>query len=215
MRRKTIALASRLGLTLTLPAALLMTLLVAACSIGKPVAQPTTYVIDAGTPSGRLSSAHDKEVVRMAYVRVAAAFAGSSLVYRTDDVTFVADPYQAFISDPRAMLGNQMATWLDAAGPFKAVTQPDSALSAAYTLEATVSELYGDFRPGRPAAAVMTVQFALVGSDVGSSLVFERTISRRVPLDRASPDALVRGYGRALSEILTELAGELAARKLR
>jgi uncharacterized lipoprotein YmbA len=215
MRLKTIVLASRLGLTLTLPAALLMTLLLAACSIGKPVAQPTTYVIDAGTPSGRLSGAHDKEVVRMAYVRVAAAFAGSSLVYRTDEVTFVADPYQAFISDPRAMLGNQMATWLNAAGPFKAVTQPDSALSAAYTLEATVTELYGDFRPGKPAAAVMTVQFALVGSDVGASLVFERTISRSVPLDRATPDALVRGYGRALSEILTELVGDLAARKLR
>jgi ABC-type uncharacterized transport system auxiliary subunit len=130
-------------------------------------------------------------------------------------VTFVADPYQAFISDPRAMLGNQMADWLDRAGPFKAVTQSDSAVSATYTLEPTVSELYGDFRPAQPAAAVMTVQFALVGSDVGSSLVFERTISRRVPLDRASPDALVRGYDRALSEILTELAGELAARKLR
>jgi hypothetical protein len=27
----------------------LLTLLLAACSIGKPVAQPTTYVIDAGT----------------------------------------------------------------------------------------------------------------------------------------------------------------------
>lgn len=211
MSVKTIALASRLVLPLALP----MALLLAACSIGKPVAQPTTYVIEAETPPGRLSGAHDKEVVRLGYVRVAAAFSGNSLVYRTDDVTFVSDPYQAFISDPRAMLGNQMAAWLDHAGPFKAVTQPDSALSASYTLESTVTELYGDFRPGKPAAAVITVQFALVGSDVESSLVFEHTISRRVPLDRASADGLVRGYGRALSEILTELAGELAAKKLR
>jgi len=45
--------------------------------------------------------------------------------------------------------------------------------------------------------------------------VFERTISRRVPLERATPDALVRGYGQAVSEILSELAGDLAARKLR
>ena len=211
MSVRNLALASSLVLPMTLAVALL----VAACSIGKPVAQPTTYVIEAETPPARLSGAHDKEVLRMGYVRVAAAFSGNSLVYRTDDVTFVSDPYQAFISDPRAMLGNQMAAWLDRAGPFKAVTQPDSALSATYTLEPTVSELYGDFRPGKPAAAVMTVQFALIGSDVGSSLVFERTISRRVPLDRASADALVRGYDRALSEILTELAGELAARKLR
>jgi uncharacterized lipoprotein YmbA len=215
MSLKNIALASRLVLPMVLLVASAVALLVAACSIGKPVAQPTTYVIEAGTPPARLSGAHDKEVVRMGYVRVASAFSGNSLVYRTDDVTFVADPYQAFISDPRAMLGNQMAAWLDRAGPFKAVTQSDSAVSATYTLEPVVSELYGDFRPGQPAAAVMTVQFALVGSDIGSSLVFERTISRRVPLDGASPGALVRGYDRALSEILTELAGDLAARKLR
>ena len=215
MSARTIDLPSRLVPPVALAVTLLVASLVAACSIGKPVAQPATYVIEAGTPPARLSGAHDKEVVRMGYVRVASAFSGNSLVYRTDDVTFVADPYQAFISDPRAMLGNQMAAWLDRAGPFKAVTQSDSAVSATYTLEPTVSELYGDFRPGQPAAAVMTVQFALVGSDIGSSLVFERTISRRVPLDGASPGALVRGYDRALSEILTELAGELAARKLR
>ena len=45
--------------------------------------------------------------------RVAAAFAGNAMVYRTDDVTFVSDPYHAFISDPRAMLGNEMANWLN------------------------------------------------------------------------------------------------------
>src|SRR5258707_1002559 len=84
---------------------------------------------------------------------------------------------------PPAMFGTQMPAWLDRAGPFKAVTQPDSALSAKYRLEATVTELYGDFRPGRPATAVMAVQFALVDVDaIGPGLLFERTITRRVPL---------------------------------
>jgi len=191
-------------------------LLLAACSIGKPVPQATTYVVEPSAPTERLSGAHGSEVVRMGNVRVAAAFAGNALVYRTDDVAFTSDPYQAFIADPPAMLGNQMAAWLDRAGPFKAVTQPDSALSANYVLEATVTELYGDFRPGRPAAAVMAVQFALVDvSATGSGLVFGRTIARSVPLERSSPDALVRGYGRATAEILSELAGDLAAKKLK
>ena len=43
-----------------------------------------------------------------------------------------------------------MAAWLDRAGPFKTVTQPDSALSAKYRLEATVTELYGDSAPAGP-----------------------------------------------------------------
>jgi uncharacterized lipoprotein YmbA len=191
-------------------------LLLAACSIGKPVPQATTYLVEPVAPAARLGGLHGSEVVHMGNVQVAAAFAGSGLVYRTDDVTFVTDPYQAFMADPRAMLGNQMASWLNRAGPFKAVTQPDSTLPASYTLEANVTELYGDFRPGRPAAAVMAVQFTLVNVDaVNSGLVFEKTIVRQVPLERASPDALVRGYGKAVSEMLSEVAGELASKKLR
>ena len=187
-----------------------------ACSIGKPVQQATTYVVEPEAPVEKLSSTHSSEVVRMGNVRVAAAFAGNALVYRTDDVTFVSDPYQAFIADPRAMLGDEMASWLNRAGPFKAVTQPDSGLRADYTLEATVTELYGDFRPGKPAAAVVAVQFTLINNDdVGSGRVFEQTVTRRVPLERSSPEALVRGYDRAVSEILSDIAGALATKKLK
>jgi len=190
--------------------------LLAACSIGKPVPQATTYLVEPAVPAERLSATHGSEVAHMGNVRVAAAFAGSGLVYRTDDVTFVSDPYEAFIADPRAMLGNQMASWLDRAGPFKAVTQPDSMLPATYTLEANVTELYGDFRPGRTPTAVMGVQFILIDVDaVNSGRVFERTITRRVPLEQASPAALVRGYGKAASEILSEVAAELGSKKLR
>jgi len=192
------------------------TVLLAACSLGKPVPQATTYVVEPEAPAERLSGMHGSEVVRMGDVRVAAAFAGNALVYRTDDVTFVSDPYQAFIADPRAMLGNEMASWLNRAGPFKAVTQPDSGLRADYILEATVTELYGDFRPGKPAAAVVAVQFTLINNDdVGSGRVFEQTVTRRVPLERSSPEALVRGYNRAVSEILSDIAGALATKKLK
>ena len=204
MRANSIALASSVALVL------------AACSIGKPVPQATTYVVEPDAPTERLSGVHGSEVVRMGNVRVAAAFSGNALVYRTDDVTFISDPYQAFIADPRAMLGNQMASWLNRAGPFKVVTQPDSGLQADYILEATVTELYGDFRPGKAAAAVVAVQFTLINTDaVGPSRVFEQTATRRVPLERSSPDALVRGYGRAVSEILADVAGELATKKLK
>jgi uncharacterized lipoprotein YmbA len=90
----------------------------------------------------------------MGNVRVAAAFSGNSLIYRMDDVNYVSDPNQAFIADPASMLGNEMATWLDRSRAFKSVTQPGSTQSARYVLEATVIELYGDFRPGRQPANI-------------------------------------------------------------
>ena len=168
-----------------------LTLMLMACSIGKPVQQPTTYVVEPDAPTQRLSGVHGSEVVRMGNVRVAAAFAGNALVYRTDDVIFVSDPYQSFIADPRAMFGNQMASWLNLAGPFKVVTQPDSGLPADYILEATVIELYGDFRPGKPASAVMTVQFTLINNSDGTISLRAMANNMIVTADNAGASPLI------------------------
>ena len=196
-------------MTLIRPALVLCaSLALAACSIGKPIEQATTYVIE--LPAATPAAARRPETLRMANVRVAASFAGDALVYRMDEVRYTADPYNVFIADPALMLGNRMAQWLDRAGPFQSVVQPDSVRGAPYILEATVSELYGDFRPGHAPAAVVTVQFALLDlTGARSKVVLERTIGRRVAVQEVSPDALVRGYGTALAEILAELQKDL------
>lgn len=193
--------------------AICATLIVGGCSIGKPIEQPTTYIIEPPPASNTLPRRSD--TLRMGDVSVAAAFSGSALVYRLDDVRFVSDPYNVFIADPAAMIGSRMADWLDRAGPFKAVAQPgstQSAKSAPYVLEATVTELYGDARKNTAPAAVMTVQFAVVSTaSTRMTTVYERTISRRVEIDQAAPGPLVRGFGIALGEILSEVRGDLAA----
>jgi cholesterol transport system auxiliary component len=108
------------------------------------------------------------------------------------------------------MLGDQMAAWLGRAGQFGTVVEPESTRPADYLLEATVTELYGDFRPGRVPAAVLAIRFALIDqTGARPSAILDRTISRRVDLPRASPDALVRGYADALAAILGELCTDL------
>jgi cholesterol transport system auxiliary component len=187
---------------------------IASCSIGKPIPQATTYVIE--LPAAAAAAARRPETLRMANVRVAAAFAGDALVYRMDEVRYTADPYNAFIAEPARMLGSRMAEWLDRAGPFQSVVQPDSVRAAPYILEATVSELYGDFRPGHAPAAVVTVQFALIDlMGARSKVVLERTIGRRVAIQQATPDALVRGYGEALAEILLQLVPNLGDERIK
>jgi uncharacterized lipoprotein YmbA len=185
---------------------------ITACSIGRPVPQATTYLIDPIADDTFLSVPRRPESLRMGNVRAAAPYAGIALVYRLDDVRYVSDPYHAWIADPGAMLGSCIAEWLDHFGPFSTVAQPGSARPAPYVLEATVAELYGDFRERRAPAAVLTVQFALIDqSGTRSKVVYERTIGRRVELPSASPDALARGYGTALAGILSEVARELSA----
>lgn len=193
--------------------AAIIAVVLSACGIGKPSPQATTYIVEARPPAATMAGRHSGDVLRMGNVRTAAAFAGTSLVYRMDDVNYVSDPYQAFIADPGAMLGNEMASWLDRSGAFKSVSQPGSTQSVPYVLEATITQLYGDFRPGRPPEAVMAVQFALVDVvSIRPRVVYEGTIERREPIDKAAPDALVRGYGRALSQILTQFVADLSAR---
>jgi cholesterol transport system auxiliary component len=187
-------------------------LMITACSIGKPIPQPTTYVVDPTAGTAVASAHRSTESLRIGNVRVAAPYAGSALVYRLDDVRYASDPYHVFAADPGAMFAYRIAAWLDDAGPFRSVAQPGSGRSARYVLEATIAELYGDFREGGAPAAMLTVQFALIEqTNARPTVIYERTVGRRVDLPKASPDALVRAYGTALAEILSQVAPELRA----
>jgi cholesterol transport system auxiliary component len=188
-------------------------LTVTACAIGKPIPQPATYIVDPPAGTAIPSELRRPEALRVGNVRVAAPYAGNALIYRLDDVRYVSDPYNQFVADPGSMLGSQIAQWLDREGRVGAVSQPGSTRSTPYVLEATVTELYGDFRTGRPPAAVLGVQFALIEQiGIRPKVICERTMTRRIDLPKASPDELVRGYGTALAQILLELAPELSAR---
>ncbi|HXD06165.1 MAG TPA: ABC-type transport auxiliary lipoprotein family protein, partial [Burkholderiaceae bacterium] len=146
-------------------------------------------------------------------VRVAAAFARTALVYRVQESQYTADAYNAFIAEPAAMLGNEIAGWLNDAGQFKSVSQPGATQPSPLVLEVTVTELYGDFRPQQTPAAVLSAQFNLIDTtQPRAKVVLERTLSSRIPLQQASPDALVQGYGRALGDVLTQFIAALNAR---
>ena len=182
-----------------------------ACAIGKPIPEATTYVVEPPPAPANSSATRRPEVLRVGNVRVAAAYDGNALVYRLDEVRYMSDPYHTFIAAPGAMLGNRIAEWLDRAGPFNTVAQPGSVRPATYLLDATVIELYGDFRAKGKPAAVLAVQFTLIDqSGPRPKLVRERTLASRVDLPQASPDALVHGYGQALAEILTQLVPDLS-----
>jgi cholesterol transport system auxiliary component len=189
-----------------------MAVILAACSIGRPMPQATTYIVDPPIAVSPSSVPRRPETLRVGSVRVAATYAGRALVYRLDDVRFAADPYHAFGADPGAMLDSQIAEWLARTGPFSNVVPPGSTQPAQYVLELTIGDLYGDFREGGPPAAVLSMQFILIDQvNARPKVVYDRTIRSRVNLPKASPEALVRGYGTAFAEILSQVAADLSA----
>jgi uncharacterized lipoprotein YmbA len=189
----------------------ILALTLVACSIGRPIREPTTYIIDPPIDAAQQPAVRRPETLRVGLVRVAAPYSGSALVYRLDDVRYATDPYHAFVADTGAMLDSRIAGWLERTGPFSHVIAPGSAQSAPYVLEMTVADLYGDFRPAKPPAAVMSVQFVLIDQAAKRPQVtYERSIATRVVLGSESPDALVRGYGTAFADILGQLAADLS-----
>jgi cholesterol transport system auxiliary component len=189
----------------------ILALTLGACSIGRPIREPTTYIIDPPIDAAPQQAVRRPATLRVGLVRVAAPYSGSALVYRLDDVRFATDPYQAFVADPGAMFDSRIAGWLERTGPFTHVIGPGSAQSAPYVLEMTVEDLYGDFRRGKPPAAVMSVQFVLIDqAATRPKVTYERSIATRVALGSESPDALVRGYGTAFADILGQLAVDLS-----
>lgn len=187
-------------------------LFVSACSIGRPIPTATTYSIEPSPAALAIPKPPHPERLRVERVRVAAAYDRTALVYRLSAVRYVSDPYHTFLADPGPMLSNRIAEWLAAAGLFKAVDAPGGAAPAPWVLEATVTELYGDFEAGGDnPAAVMSIRFTII--DEGSArpkVAYERSLSRRVTVSRAAPEALVSGYGMALADILTQLANDLS-----
>jgi hypothetical protein len=83
---------------------------------------------------------------------------------------------------------------------------------AVYVLKLRSSSSTVMFAGGRRPPAILAVQFALIDqSGVRPQLIYERTIASRVELPHALPDALVRRYGEALAEILSQLIPDLGA----
>jgi cholesterol transport system auxiliary component len=185
--------------------------LLAACSIGRPIPTPTTYDIELTSQFDGSAKPARSERLRVGRVRIAAPYDQTLLVYRLSPVHYAIDPYNAFAADPGLMLGTRLAQWLGNAGRFTAVDDPGAIAPARWMLDVTVTELYGDFEPGedRP-AAVVSVHLVLIDQQrPRAEVVLERSLSRRVTLPNSSPEALVRGYGTALTGLLSDFDSDL------
>ncbi len=146
-------------------------------------------------------------------VRVVPAFAGQDFVYRAADYRYERDPYSRFLASPELLIRSTISDSLQGSGRFQAVAAWGSAIATHSSVEISVRELYGDFRHGRPASAVIALRFLLVQSPGGNPL-WERTLLRRIPLRERSPSALMRGWNEGLRQILAE-AGPLLAEHAR
>ena len=149
--------------------------------------------------------------LKMGSFSVTTPFDTKSLVYRLGDQQYEKDFYNAYIASPSSMFSNATRQWLDQSGIFRITVAQGTSFFPFYTLQATIDELYGDYR-GKP-EAVVSVQFFLTvtNPNIPTPLVTAKRYTQRVALANNLPQTLVLGQQQALAAILQQLEADLFA----
>jgi uncharacterized lipoprotein YmbA len=149
--------------------------------------------------------------LKMGAFSVATPFDTKSLVYRVSDQRYEKDFYNAYIASPSSMFSNAARQWLDQSGIFRITVAQGTSFFPFYTLQASIDELYGDYRE-KP-EAVVSVQFFLTvtNPNLTNPLITAKRYTQRVGLANNLPQTLVLGQQQALAAILQQLEVDLFA----
>ena len=128
--------------------------------------------------------------------------------------TELADAYHRLLSPASTLLNTALADWLGARQRFEAVLAPGSPAPAPWRLETGITALYGDFRSASAPQAVISAQFVIVDTAaVPRRRLLVLDLNQRIPLESATPAALVAGYRQGWLRMLEELDARLASLK--
>lgn len=187
--------------------------LAAGCSLTRPAPVKQTYLLDPALPAPVAKSQPGN--VRIGAVNVAAAFRGRSFVVRDTEFRFDSDFYHEFFVPPGIMLADSTARALARAKVFSVVTRPGVVVDADWVLDGFVGTLHADARDAASPAAVLQVTYYLSRDDGGASApVWSHAYFKRVAFTGSTTEAYVTALNGALSEILAELAQDMAAAQL-
>jgi ABC-type uncharacterized transport system auxiliary subunit len=183
---------------------------VTGCGLTRPALVKQTYLLEPALPAP--AATMQAGTLRMGSVNVAAPFRGRSFVVRDSEFVFASDFYHEFFVAPGVMIADATAQALVRGKVFTIVTRPGVVVDADWVLDGFVGALQADARDVAKPAAVLEITYFLSRDDGGASApVWSRNYAKRVPFAASSTDAYVTALNAALSEILAELARDLAA----
>jgi len=169
--------------------------------------QMFTFGATSAAPAGAVAG---DRVLGIRHLRIAPPFDGRSLVYRTDEFSYVRDPYAEFLDSPEEAMMAPVRGCLRHNGCFSSVVQPGSALKPNTLVEISVSQLCGDFRVPEHPTAILTMEFTFfeASNGVPGKPILQQDYSRIIPLKTATAATLMEGWNEGLADILADVSSD-------
>jgi len=167
------------------------------------------YILEAARTAAPMAAPNDA-MLEVRRLSVDSAFASKSLIYRKGQSQYEPDFYREFLISPAPMITEQTRRWLADAGLFKQVLPAGSQIVPAYTLEGTITALYGDFRDESAPQAILEIRYFLVEHNTADgAVVFSQSYRAANPVLVRTVPALTDALSKDLVEILTHLEADL------
>jgi hypothetical protein len=149
-------------------------------------------------------------VVALSHVSISPTFQSRSFTYRTGENSYEQDPYAGFLIPPEKAFAESMRAWLRVNGVFGRVVEPGSQITPTVILEASIHELYGDFRQASRPVGTMGIHIMCYEVQDGQprSIVFNRYCFQQTALARKTPGALIAAWDQDLREIMNQINSE-------
>jgi cholesterol transport system auxiliary component len=183
------------------------------CSITRPAPVKETFLLDPASPAAVAKGQPGS--LRIGVVNVGAPFRGRNFVVRETELKFESDFYHEFFVPPGVIIADATGRALAAAKVFGSVGRPGVAVDADWVLDGFVGALYADARdPAKPAAVIQVTYYLSRDNGGVGAPVWSKAYRKHVPFVSSSTEAYVNTLNTAFSEILAELARDLAAAEL-
>jgi uncharacterized lipoprotein YmbA len=181
-----------------------------ACAPTKPSADTTTWLI-APKRLGEARKPNTDFWLKMGAVSVNGPFDSKSMVYRLSDQRYEKDFYSGYVSTPAEMIGNATRQWISDANIFRATLNQSNTFCPYYTLQASVTEFYGDYRSQGEAVVSMEFYLTMLSSGSQNPILMTNRYTQRVPLKDNRPESLANGLQQAMAGILQRYENDLYA----
>ncbi len=149
-------------------------------------------------------------VVALRRVSISPTFQSRSFTYRTGDNSYEQDPYAGFLIPPERALAESIRASMRASGVFGCVVEPGSGIMPTVVVEASINELYGDFRQASRPMGTMGIHLMCYEVLHGepSHILFDKYCLQETPLARKTPGALMAAWDADLREIMNQINSE-------